>query len=256
MHARWWLRARAGVQFDQNDLAVRLGDIQLMEAGQPLPFDAKAASTYLKDTCSVHGTVKIFVKVGKGSGTGMAWGCDLSYDYVKINAGEGLGLSVKINAGGDACQRRGRAPALRRMALCASKASALGWPARKLERCAAMRVRVRACGCARGRVHDLKNRHCLGAGINISRSWQWGSVQGSGVGGTILVLAAGTVIECGAACVHCGGRRGLLCSSLKGTVVLRVAAAVSGCCCSDARCVQAWTTAAGGSCRNLFIAMS
>jgi hypothetical protein len=29
----------AGVQFDQNDLSVRLGDIKLMEAGQPLPFD-------------------------------------------------------------------------------------------------------------------------------------------------------------------------------------------------------------------------
>jgi hypothetical protein len=29
----------AGVQFDQNDLSVRLGDIPLMEAGQPLPFD-------------------------------------------------------------------------------------------------------------------------------------------------------------------------------------------------------------------------
>ena len=30
-----------GVQFDQNDLSVRLGDIPLMEGGQPLPFDAK-----------------------------------------------------------------------------------------------------------------------------------------------------------------------------------------------------------------------
>jgi glutamate N-acetyltransferase/amino-acid N-acetyltransferase len=34
----------------------------------------------------VHGTVQIFVTVGKGPGIGMAWGCDLSYDYVKINA--------------------------------------------------------------------------------------------------------------------------------------------------------------------------
>ncbi|KAF6263030.1 arginine biosynthesis protein ArgJ [Scenedesmus sp. NREL 46B-D3] len=78
----------SGVQFDQNDLAVRLGSIQLMEAGQPLAFDAKAASTYLKETCAKHGTVNIYVCVGKGSGQGMAWGCDLSYDYVKINAGE------------------------------------------------------------------------------------------------------------------------------------------------------------------------
>jgi glutamate N-acetyltransferase / amino-acid N-acetyltransferase len=34
----------------------------------------------------VHGTVSIKVGVGKGPGKGMAWGCDLSYDYVKINA--------------------------------------------------------------------------------------------------------------------------------------------------------------------------
>ena len=28
-----------GVQFDQNDLSVQLGEIKLMEAGQPLAFD-------------------------------------------------------------------------------------------------------------------------------------------------------------------------------------------------------------------------
>ena len=57
-----------------------------MTAGQPLPFDAKEASTYLKETCAVHGTVNINVSVGTGPGKGTAWGCDLSYDYVKINA--------------------------------------------------------------------------------------------------------------------------------------------------------------------------
>ena len=30
--------------------------------------------------------MQIFVTVGKEAGKGMAWGCDLSYDYVKINA--------------------------------------------------------------------------------------------------------------------------------------------------------------------------
>ena len=52
----------------------------------PFPSPQIAANKYLKDTCGAHGTVKIFVTVGKGSGKGMAWGCDLSYDYVKINA--------------------------------------------------------------------------------------------------------------------------------------------------------------------------
>ena len=76
----------AGVQYEQNDLNVTLGDIALMEAGQPLPFDAKAASEYLAATCAVHGTVYITLSVGSGPGSGSAWGCDLSYDYVKINA--------------------------------------------------------------------------------------------------------------------------------------------------------------------------
>ena len=30
--------------------------------------------------------VCITINVGDGAGTGKAWGCDLSYDYVKINA--------------------------------------------------------------------------------------------------------------------------------------------------------------------------
>ncbi|CAK0784331.1 hypothetical protein CVIRNUC_007535 [Coccomyxa viridis] len=76
----------AGAHFDQNSLNITLGDISLMEGGQPLPFDAKAASSYLTSTTSVHGTVYITMSVGTGPGYGIAWGCDLSYDYVKINA--------------------------------------------------------------------------------------------------------------------------------------------------------------------------
>jgi glutamate N-acetyltransferase/amino-acid N-acetyltransferase len=81
---------RAGVAFDQNDLKIFLGDIHLMEAGQPLAFDRAAASQYLKDRAAgeylTDDTVLISVSVGDGSGVGTAWGCDLSYDYVKINA--------------------------------------------------------------------------------------------------------------------------------------------------------------------------
>lgn len=76
----------SGVSFDQNHLKVVLGDTTLMDQGQPLPFDPKAASAYLRDTCAVHGTVRIGVSVGDGPGRGVAWGCDLSYEYVKINA--------------------------------------------------------------------------------------------------------------------------------------------------------------------------
>ena len=81
---------RAGVPFEQENLKIQLGDIPLMKAGQPLVFDRPAASAYLKQAAAgaylKEDTVLISVSVGNGPGSGKAWGCDLSYDYVKINA--------------------------------------------------------------------------------------------------------------------------------------------------------------------------
>lgn len=81
---------RAGVPFDQENLRVQLGDFLMMENGQPLSFDRAAASNYMKQAAAgayLKGdTVLVSVSVGNGPGSGRAWGCDLSYDYVKINA--------------------------------------------------------------------------------------------------------------------------------------------------------------------------
>jgi glutamate N-acetyltransferase/amino-acid N-acetyltransferase len=94
---------RAGVPFEQDNLQIKLGDFLLLENGQPLQFDRAAASAYLKqaaadypnDLSGNRGNIKtqrldnpviIAVNVGNGHGVGKAWGCDLSYDYVKINA--------------------------------------------------------------------------------------------------------------------------------------------------------------------------
>ncbi|KAM1094632.1 hypothetical protein ACFX13_009741 [Malus domestica] len=76
----------AGIPFDQSKLQVLLGDILLMNGGEPQLFDRSTASNYLKKAGEIHGTVVISVSVGDGPGRGQAWGCDLSYDYVKINA--------------------------------------------------------------------------------------------------------------------------------------------------------------------------
>ncbi|KAL6574750.1 hypothetical protein OROMI_012035 [Orobanche minor] len=76
----------AGIPFNQNKLRISLGDVQLMNNGQPLPFDRAAASNYLRTTGEKHGMVVIQISIGDGPGNGQAWGCDLSYDYVKINA--------------------------------------------------------------------------------------------------------------------------------------------------------------------------
>jgi glutamate N-acetyltransferase/amino-acid N-acetyltransferase len=72
---------RAGVPFNPAGLALWLGGHQLMAAGQPLPFDRAAASTYLQSD-----TVIIRLVVGRGPGAGLAWGCDLSDQYIRINA--------------------------------------------------------------------------------------------------------------------------------------------------------------------------
>jgi glutamate N-acetyltransferase/amino-acid N-acetyltransferase len=86
---------RAGVPFDPETVALWLGEHQLMERGQPLAFDRPAASTYLHSCAAgsylggpgpVGDTVKIRLLVGAGPGAGTAWGCDLSDQYVRINA--------------------------------------------------------------------------------------------------------------------------------------------------------------------------
>jgi glutamate N-acetyltransferase/amino-acid N-acetyltransferase len=81
---------RAGIPFEQENLQIKLGNFLLLENGQPLAFDRAAASAYLKGASKgaylKEDTVLISVSVGNGHGTGKAWGCDLSYDYVKINA--------------------------------------------------------------------------------------------------------------------------------------------------------------------------
>jgi len=101
---------RAGIPFEQENLQIKLGDFLMIENGQPIPFDRTAASAYLKQAAanaskpqtnmsndlsgdrstikpqSLDNPVIIAVSVGNGHGSGKAWGCDLSYDYVKINA--------------------------------------------------------------------------------------------------------------------------------------------------------------------------
>ncbi len=81
---------RAGVAFDPTTVALWLGTHQLMDAGEPMAFDRSAASAYLQ--ACVQGAylekdcVRIHLRVGDGPGSAKAWGCDLSDQYVRINA--------------------------------------------------------------------------------------------------------------------------------------------------------------------------
>jgi glutamate N-acetyltransferase / amino-acid N-acetyltransferase len=60
---------------------ISLGEITMLKGSTPIAFDEDQAREYL-----MKDKVEIFVDLHVGEGKGMAWGCDLSYDYVKINA--------------------------------------------------------------------------------------------------------------------------------------------------------------------------
>jgi glutamate N-acetyltransferase / amino-acid N-acetyltransferase len=64
-----------------NTVDVLIGEIQMLENSVPCPFSEEEALQYLQQPF-----IQIFVNLHVGAGCGMAWGCDLSYDYVKINA--------------------------------------------------------------------------------------------------------------------------------------------------------------------------
>jgi glutamate N-acetyltransferase/amino-acid N-acetyltransferase len=73
---------RAGVAFELDRARVRIGDVELFAGGRPFDERAALASAHLQGT-----DVALHVDLGTG-GTGSArmWTCDLSADYVKINA--------------------------------------------------------------------------------------------------------------------------------------------------------------------------
>jgi len=71
----------SGVTVNPELLTVSLGNIKVVENGLPAVFSEDAAKHYLQSDI-----IEIFVDLGEGHGSATAWGCDLSYDYVKINA--------------------------------------------------------------------------------------------------------------------------------------------------------------------------
>ena len=57
-----------------------LGNIMLMDRGKPINFDEEVASQVLK----AH-KINVDIYLNDGECEAVAWGCDLTYDYVKIN---------------------------------------------------------------------------------------------------------------------------------------------------------------------------
>jgi len=72
---------RSGAALDPDKAELHLGDFCMLKNGTPAPFDKKAAAKYMNGK-EVY--FHLNLHVGKGEAT--AWGCDLTEEYVKINA--------------------------------------------------------------------------------------------------------------------------------------------------------------------------
>lgn len=72
---------RAGQPVNTETVDIRLGDIMTLEQSRPIRFDEEKALAYLQGDF-----VHIYVNLHMGTETATAWGCDLTYDYVRINA--------------------------------------------------------------------------------------------------------------------------------------------------------------------------
>ena len=74
-----------GIDFDLNKTSISLisqfGKVDMMENGVPLEFNEEHGKQVLASS-----EIQVNIILGEGEETATAWGCDLSYDYVKINA--------------------------------------------------------------------------------------------------------------------------------------------------------------------------
>ncbi|KHF38420.1 bifunctional glutamate N-acetyltransferase/amino-acid acetyltransferase ArgJ [Halalkalibacter okhensis] len=73
----------SGCQINPDTIDIAIGPVQTLINSQPISFSEEEAKAYMED----NETIVIKVNLHVGEGRGKAWGCDLSYDYVRINAG-------------------------------------------------------------------------------------------------------------------------------------------------------------------------
>ena len=72
----------AGIPFAEDELSLWLNGTALYEKGVPLPFDAPAVSAHLRAERETH----IRLVFARGSASVRFWTCDLTAEYVRLNA--------------------------------------------------------------------------------------------------------------------------------------------------------------------------
>ncbi|MGM7637129.1 bifunctional ornithine acetyltransferase/N-acetylglutamate synthase [Bacillus sp. Hm123] len=71
----------ADITVNPETIDIAIGDQTILEQSEVVAYSENQIIEYFKGE-----TVKISIHLHLGEGHGMAWGCDLSYDYIKINA--------------------------------------------------------------------------------------------------------------------------------------------------------------------------
>lgn len=66
---------------NEKTVSITIGPVKMLENSELVAFSEEKAKEYLQEEL-----IQIIVDLGIGEGYSKAWGCDLSYDYVKINA--------------------------------------------------------------------------------------------------------------------------------------------------------------------------
>lgn len=72
---------RAGQPVNTDTVDIFVGDIQVLRQSRPVPFDEDEALEYLRGE-----SVRFDIHLHMGEANATAWGCDLTYEYVRINA--------------------------------------------------------------------------------------------------------------------------------------------------------------------------
>jgi glutamate N-acetyltransferase/amino-acid N-acetyltransferase len=72
---------RSGVEVEEAKTDLYLGNIAVVKAGAPLPFNQRGVIKLLKGK-----EVAVSLNLNLGSSSATAWGCDLSEEYVTINS--------------------------------------------------------------------------------------------------------------------------------------------------------------------------
>ena len=80
----------SGHSFQINHLCLWIGPYQLMKDGIPISFNRIEVSDYMKKRMNgeylIDDSISIRLIIGNGPGKSLAWGCDLSDEYIRINA--------------------------------------------------------------------------------------------------------------------------------------------------------------------------